>query len=308
MAKRFLLSIIHILIGLIVFAQPKQLIKYKDFVFSEVLIDKNLSYSTDIPEGRKPKYYLFDLYQPSTDNSLKRPLIIWMHGGGFKYGSKKAMGVPLWSKSFARRGYVCAAINYRLSQKKPLRKFIDLAEGCYDAMQDVKKAVAYFKQHHTQFRIDTTRIILAGHSAGAMVALHSVYSSDAEMLKLIGSSDLREKPTTYNPLGIAAIINFWGAIFNTYWLKNENVPIVSVHGKKDRVVPYTQHDSPLHGSYLIHKKADSLHIPNKLKTYDTYAHELQKHFKPFLITKATKRRWLEAGQFAAEFLWHELLK
>ena len=305
MPKIFLLSCIYIIFGQTTSAQP---IKYKDFVFSEVITDKNLSYSTDIPNGRKPKYYLFDLYQPAADSSLKRPLIIWMHGGGFKYGSKKAKGIPLWSKSFARRGYVCAAVNYRLSQKKPLKKFNDLAEGCYDAMKDVEKAIAYFKLNHTQFRIDTNRIILAGHSAGAMIALQSVYSSDADMLRIIHHPDSGKASTIHNPSRIAAVINFWGAIFNTDWLKNENIPIVSVHGKKDRVVPYTHYDSPLNGSYLIHIKADSLHIPNRLKTYDQYAHELQKHFKPFLVTKATKRRWLEAGEFAAEFLWYQLLK
>ncbi len=64
----------------------------------------------------------------------------------------------------------------------------------------------------------------------------------------------------------------------------------------------------MYGSFAIHHVADSLLIPNQLKTYDDYSHELQKHFNPFFVSGATKKRWLEAGQFAANFLYRELFK
>src|ERR1700753_1028755 len=81
--------------------------RYKDLVFQEYTLQKNERYG----EKRSQR---FDLYQPANDPTANRPLIIWMHGGGFKFGSKKATGIRLWCKSFARRGYVCAAINYQL--------------------------------------------------------------------------------------------------------------------------------------------------------------------------------------------------
>jgi hypothetical protein len=52
--------------------------------------------------------------------------------------------------------------------------------------------------------------------------------------------------------------------------------------------------------------ADSLQIPNALKAYEGFSHELQKHFNPFLVSRKTRRRWLEAAQFAADFLYDEL--
>jgi predicted esterase len=230
-----------------------------------------------------------------------------MHGGGFKFGSKRAKGIRLWSKSFALRGYTCAAINYRLSKQNPLRNFKALVEGCYNAVEDVEQALAYFRINHKLYRIDTTRIILAGNSAGAIIALHSVYSSSQDLKEFIRmpDSNLRQR---YNLNNVAAVINFWGALFNPDWLKNGSTPIVSVHGKKDHIVPYKHKGSGLYGSWIIHQKADSLQIPNRLKSYDHFGHELQRHFIPILRSGATKRRWLEAGEFAAAFLYQQLWK
>ena len=266
-----------------------------------------------IPAGVKPGSYRFDLYQPilrqAQDDSLEaRPLVIWMHGGGFKFGSKKIKGIRVWSKSFARRGYVCAAINYRLSKKKPLRNFNALADACYDAVQDVTKAIQYFKRNASIYRIDTSKIILAGNSAGAIIALHAAYSSNAGLRAVSKKGDTSFQSISYNPSGIAAVINFWGALFDTAFLQNTSVPIVSVHGTKDRIVPYNDNGSSLYGSEIIHRRAMLLRIPNSLKAYIGYGHELQKHFIPILRSGRTKKRWLDAGQFAADFLYEQLLK
>jgi pimeloyl-ACP methyl ester carboxylesterase len=184
--------------------------------------------------------------------------------------------------------------------------FNDLVKGCYDAVQDAQTAIAWFKTNAGRLRIDTNRIVLAGNSAGGMIALQAAYSSNAQMLHLIGNNDSSLASQAINAGHIAAVINFWGGIFSTDWLQNARVPIVSVHGKKDGIVPYDHKGYPLYGSFAIHHTADSLHIPNQLKTYDDYSHELQKHFNPFLISGRTKKRWLEAGQFAADFLFREL--
>ena len=78
---------------------------------------------------------------------------------------------------------------------------------------------------------------------------------------------------TSNPGHIAAVINFWGSMFDTSLLKNNNVPVVSVHGNKDRIVPAGKPDKGLYGSLIIHRYANVLHIPNSLKIYEGYAHE-----------------------------------
>ncbi len=293
------------LVSLSLTIQAQVKIVYKDELFTNLSTKKNRTYSQHIPAGLKTKFYKLDLYQPLGDTTTARPLIIWMHGGGFKFGSKRAKNIRLWCKSFARRGYVCASINYRLSKKNPLRNFEALVKGCYEATQDVGQAVKFFKTKYEDYGIDTSHIILAGNSAGAIVALQAVYSNTEDLIPLMNFSVSTLPIAGYNSNNVAAVINFWGAMFNVNWLQNTKVPIVSVHGRKDRIVPYGQQNSQLYGSSIIHKKADSLGLPNSLKTYDRFGHELQKHFIPLLRSGATKRRWLEAAEFAANFLFQQ---
>lgn len=296
---------------------------------------------------------LFDLYAPKDDTTGRRPLMIWMHGGGFKFGSRHAAGTRLWCRTFAKRGYVCVAIDYQLGKKNFNFTFAGLLDNCMAALQDVRKAVAYFKSNAARWHLDTTRIILAGNSAGGMLALQAAYSNDAELQRLprtkeaavpgwdaadlsgngasgegtnsggsagmgvsgehMGSGGRADRGGV-DHMGIAAIVNFWGGIFDTLWLRQARVPIVSVHGDRDWIVPYDPYGPddhkgyPLFGSLPIHRMADALGIPNALKTYTGYSHELQKHFFPLVTGRRTRKRWLEAGQFTADFLYTTLFR
>ncbi len=308
MFKQQLVLLSLFLITLSASAQTGKCFRYKDIIFSDVSIDKDLSYKPNVLKDEK-KSYQFDLYQPKGDTAQGRPLIIWMHGGGFKFGSKKAKGIQLWSRTFAQRGYVCAAINYRLSKKNTIFNFDELLKGSYFAVQDAKTAVEYFKKHYKEYHIDPDKIILAGNSAGGIVALQAAYSSNTDLARLAKLPDTVEGAKTREIFKVAGVINFWGAIFDLNWLKNARVPIVNVLGSKDSVVPPTHKSAPLHGGVDIHAEAEALHIPNQLKVFDGYSHELQKHFNPvFPVSNATHQRWLEAGQYAADFLYEQLFK
>ena len=286
------------------FSQTMQAIRYRDKVFDKVSVQKNIEYATG--KDVKRKYRRFDFYEPTGDSSAIRPLIIWMHGGGFKFGSKNSKEIKIWGNEFAQRGYAFAAINYRLSKKRPLFKFNDLVAGCADAVTDTKKAIQFFKQHYQQFAIDTGKIVLGGNSAGGMVALQTVYASVYDLDTLSKNNITTTAAQNFNEEKTAAIINFWGAIFNVDWLKRADVPIVSVHGRKDKTVPVDHKGTAFFGSEAIHAKADTLQIPNNLKIYEDYGHELQKKFNPLFRSNSTKRRWKEAAGFSAEFLLRTL--
>ncbi len=281
-------------------AQSTKSIRLKGPVLN-VTVQKDLIYNND--DKIKLSYRQFDLYQPAKDSFLKRPLIIWMHGGGFKYGNKDAKEIKLWGHEFAQRGYVVVAMNYQLSKKHPISKFPDLVSACYDAVDDVRTAVNYFKSNAAKFNIDTNKIILGGNSAGAVIALQSVYSNRADLQNVIDSNKVIANTGKYNELNIAAVINFWGALFDKDWLSRAQVPIVSVCGLKDKLVPVDTKRAAFFGSVAIHKKADALHIPNEIKVYEGYGHELQKHFNPFFRSRATEQRWKEAADFAVHFLY-----
>jgi acetyl esterase/lipase len=97
------------------------------------------------------------------------PVIVGVHGGAFRAGSKEAYVNRLLP--FARRGYVCAAIEYRLSPEAPWPAQI----------QDCKCAVRYLRAHARELNLDPERIGAWGSSAGGhLVAMLGVTSSESD--------------------------------------------------------------------------------------------------------------------------------
>ena len=284
-----------------------QSVRYKDLVFTDAKITADLTYAPEQQENTKS--HLFDLYEPDGDANKKRPLIIWMHGGGFSFGSKDAKGIKIWGESFAKRGYVCAGINYRLGNKFSMFSSSALKKSSYYAVQDARMAVTYFKKNAAKYNIDPDKIILAGNSAGGIIALITAYTNNAELAKNVDfkSEDKAAISLSKTRTHIAGVVNFWGGIFDLEWLKNARVPIVSVYGDKDKLV-HPGNNNGFYGSLSVHNEADKLHIPNDVKVFEGYAHELQKSFNPlFAVNDETKDRWLQAGQFSADFLYKTVI-
>lgn len=147
--------------------------RYRDDVFKKVKVQRDLVYGS-APVNGQPQDLKLDLYTPKGDEVKKRPVAIWVHGGGFSSGDKAdpASPAPALAREFARKGYVSASINYRL-----------LATGecsgatvaqCYDAavqaVHDAQTAVAFLRANAKSFGIDRKRIAIGGESAGAITA------------------------------------------------------------------------------------------------------------------------------------------
>ena len=154
--------------------------------------------------------------------------------------------------SFRRLGYVCAAIDYRLGKKNFRFDFDGIVRNCYSAVQDTRLAIAYFKANAARLRIDSTRIILGGNSAGGMMALQTGLCQRRGVVEINRQPGFRGATHTIEPGDIAAIINFWGGIFQPDWLRNARVPIVSVHGRLDNIVPYDHI-----GAFALWQRGDS---------------------------------------------------
>jgi len=266
---------------------------------------EHFNYAADTVKASNKKFYDFDLYRPADSSKKPRPLIIWMHGGGFVFGSKDDESIRLWCQSFAQRGYVCAAINYRLGKKTSLFNLGKLAANAYPAVLDARQSVRYFREHAKQFLIDPGRIILAGNSAGAMIALQAAFSDNREL-----ADSLRIKnPKPFGdydagPEKIYGVINFWGGIYNINWLKNAPAIVVSVYGSNDRVVK-PGFNKGTYGGQAIEAKLKVLNRKSALKVFEGNGHELHRHFNPLPLhpgKAGIKRRWLEAAKFAADYL------
>jgi acetyl esterase/lipase len=270
-------------------------------------VEKNIRYGQPKNEKIKSKYYLLDLYRPQQATTAKAPLIIMMHGGGFKLGSKKSNSTPVFSRSFAALGFVCASINYRLSKKKPLGNFKDMAEGCFDALQDLQQAKQFLIQNADQFGIDTNHIILAGNSAGGMMALQAVYSSAKKLTAIFDSAAAVHLSDTPFLRQITAVVNCWGGIYDAAWLKAATIPVVSVHGGKDRVVQPTFTAPSLYGSVVVHRALAASGTPNAVKIYSGAGHELARPFNPFWAGPASRKRCRSAAIFIADFLRKQIV-
>jgi acetyl esterase/lipase len=114
---------------------------------------------------------LLDLYRPS--GAAKPGIIVWVHGGAWRAGSKKDM--PLGSLVDA--GYVVASVDYRLSPQAPFPAQI----------HDIKAAIRFLKAKQGEYGYDARRTIIAGASAGGhLAALVGVTNGHAELEGRIG--------------------------------------------------------------------------------------------------------------------------
>jgi acetyl esterase/lipase len=112
---------------------------------------RNAPYVTNGHERQK-----LDLYMPAGEGPF--PLIIWVHGGAWRTGSKE--NPP--ALRFLEQGYAVASINYRLSQ-----------HAIFPAqIEDCKAAVRWLRANATRHRLDPERFAAWGASAGGhLVAL-----------------------------------------------------------------------------------------------------------------------------------------
>ncbi len=101
---------------------------------------------------------LIDAFYPKKQTKKKRTAIIIIHGGGWRSGNRTMHYVL--AQHLAKRGYVCFTPEYRLS-----------TEAFYPrAVFDIKEAIKWVREHSPEFNIDTSRIVVAGHSAGGELA------------------------------------------------------------------------------------------------------------------------------------------
>src|SRR2546429_3426223 len=83
------------------------------------------------------------------------PTLIQIHGGGWTIGNKDQQGKPIMLH-FASRGWVCFAVNYRLAPRSTWPAQI----------VDVKRAIAWVKEHAEEYGADPNFIVVTGGSAG----------------------------------------------------------------------------------------------------------------------------------------------
>ncbi len=133
-------------------------------VDDEVEVLKDIVY--DAEHGKRG---LLDVYRPR-DGVEKAPVLLQVHGGGWTVGDKEHQGIPLMLH-MAARGWVCVAINYRLSPRDAFPAHL----------VDVKRAIAWVREHGASYGADPSFLALTGGSAGGhLAALAALTPNDPE--------------------------------------------------------------------------------------------------------------------------------
>ncbi|MCW2673114.1 MAG: putative esterase [Frankiales bacterium] len=109
--------------------------------------------TVDVAYGDLPRHKL-DVYRRK-DHPVGAPTLVQVHGGAWVIGDKREQGRPLMNH-LAARGWVCFAPNYRLSPRATWP----------DHLVDVKRALAWVREHGEEYGADPGFLVLTGGSAG----------------------------------------------------------------------------------------------------------------------------------------------
>jgi len=286
--------------------------RYATDVFTNVTTTSNVVYGSNVSAGGSTTSLNMDIYQPTGDVETKRPLIIWAHGGSFIGGSKTDGDMVSLSQAFAKKGFVCASINYRLG----LTPFdsVGAVKAVLRAVQDMKASIRFFykdKQTTDSYKIDTNNIFIGGSSAGAITALHTAYlDKSCEVNYYINPTDLTTLGGMDGYSGnqcysskVKGVINLCGALGRYGWIQPGDVPFCSMHGTIDGTVKYNRgYAAPLgiqlillDGSRMLKEQANAVGVNNSFYTWygkdhvpyassTTYMDSTIKFVRDFLVT------------------------
>ena len=115
----------------------------------------------DVPYGAHAQQKI-DIY--IAESATPTPLVLYIHGGGFRGGSKRGVS----PKPFLDAGISLAAVEYRFVQHKRLPA----------AHHDCRRALQFLRHHAARYRFDKTRVGAFGGSAGAQLCMYLAFHDD----------------------------------------------------------------------------------------------------------------------------------
>lgn len=178
-----------------------------------------------------------DLYRPADAPKINKT-VIYVFGGGFILGDKRAAYNVEFYKSLVDNGFTVIAIDYRLGLKGVKNVGITNPKAPFKAVkiavEDLISAVEYILVNSNELGVDTSKIVTIGSSAGAITVLQADY-------ELANRTELVEKlPVNFK---FAGVISMAGAVFSTKGMPkyiNAPSPTFFLHGTSDKIVVYNK--------------------------------------------------------------------
>lgn len=240
----------------------------------EARVKKPIGETVNAPEGIEIRWDLdyvgggnsrqtLDLLQPEKRQGEALPLIVFVHGGGWKSGSKER-GLSRLIPFVQSGNYVGATINYRLT-----------GEASWPAqIYDCKAAIRFLRGKADEFGIDPSKIAVWGTSAGGhLVSMLGASGGVKELEGDLGDHDDQSSKVTcvvnyFGPSNFLTMVKqksaidrgpkkkypeallIGGAVQNlekvarqaspVTWISKDDPPFLTVHGTKDPLVPFAQ--------------------------------------------------------------------
>ena len=207
-----------------------------------------------------------DVYEPSAipGDTLSRPTILFVFGGGFIMGQRDDPWVLPWFKLLNENGFRVVSVDYRLGLKG-IRMRFDLFHLIESAgytkkavdmgVEDVFASVRYLADHAEELGVDIDNIVIAGSSAGAMISL----SSELEACNRTVRAEIL--PAGFH---FAGVMSFAGAIMSDSGkpaYKRTPCPQLLIHGTADGAVQYEKMGFGRWGMYGSSFLADKVFKP-----------------------------------------------
>lgn len=199
-----------------------------------------------------------DIYQPSVNYDDRKPVLLFVHGGGFYFGDKDNDLQRELTNNLVQNGCAVASMNYRLGAK--FRGIDAIKMSIYCTVQDVRAALRYLTYYADELNIDPDKIYLAGSSAGGIIALTAAFMDDDEVFECCKTDFFIEHFGTLDQsgnsldcgFGLAGVISLWGGITNLDMInERNNVPTLLFHGTADNII-YNDFGTPF-ADYLSNR-------------------------------------------------------
>lgn len=224
-----------------------------------IKMEKDIAYIEGGDEAQK-----LDLYLPEAPSDKPLPLIVHIHGGGWRAGNK----FPCPVGAMALKGYAVASIEYRFSQKAVFPAQI----------QDCQAAIRWLRAHAKQYNFDNEHVGVVGGSAGGHLSALVGTSGGKKAFPPIGghldqSDHMQAVIDIYGPADFSTVVqqaaedknakNIFAfntpsdpysgligtklddkakadAVSPVHYVSKDNPPFLILHGTHDTLVPYAQ--------------------------------------------------------------------
>ncbi len=248
--------------------------RYLDPIFPTVTKTTDVVYGSAVNDRGLLQDLRLDLFRPDGDVVTDRPAIVFIHGGGFVSGTKDNAAMVDLANEFAKRGYVTASIDYRLSTEgvdgfDPTDPRV--ARAHRNAQHDAQAAVRFLRANAATYGVDPRHVAVAGGSAGAATSMFVGYDNE----------DVGDSGSPGESSRVCAAMSLSGAVGAELVDPTDLTDAIWYQGTADKTVPWL----------LAQRSSDAVAaagMTSEMHLFDGAGHVDYRVFKPSILTDGVR--------------------